>query len=123
MAGIDLALQATTEFRGKSQGAIERPVSNRGAHDCIDEKRSSSMSMSHEERAPYAGDGFTCQAGYGYTRDSSALTTACGWEKNGEWLLLMDTTLVLLAGENASAWAIIRSWHAGGMALSLAQRR
>jgi hypothetical protein len=41
VAGIDLALQATTEFRGKSQGAIERPVRNRGAHDCIDEKRSS----------------------------------------------------------------------------------
>jgi hypothetical protein len=33
VTGIDLALQAATEFRGKFSDAIERPVMNRCVHD------------------------------------------------------------------------------------------
>jgi hypothetical protein len=33
VTGIDLALQAATEFRGQFPDAIERPVMNRCVHD------------------------------------------------------------------------------------------
>lgn len=38
VTGIDLALQAATEFRGKFPDPIKRPAMNRCAHDSLDAK-------------------------------------------------------------------------------------